>query len=206
MFLSMDNNEEKTWREKLSEIPPQKSFSGLLREINGLGVDISYNGFKKQNEKRGIVRKEDGFFVLLVDSVLSQGLWKDLSGNPIVDYSAGGSGLKERFDIARVREMEAKASIKEREDLQQAGELIDRRELAGRVLAPAVRLQRNILSKVDRVAVDWVALVGGEEGKAHALSKEVRMFIKENLALAYASKEYRLSIDPKPKQQSLIDG
>ena len=58
----MESAEEKTWKEKLSEIPPQKSFSGLLRELNELGVDISYNGLKKQNDKHGIVKKGDGFF------------------------------------------------------------------------------------------------------------------------------------------------
>ena len=203
----MENAEEKTWKEKLSEIPPQKSFSGLLRDLNELGVDISYNGLKKQKDKHGIVKKEEGFFVLRVDTVLSLGLWKDMSGNPIVDYSAQGTGLKERFDIAKVREMEAKASIKEREDLQQAGKVIPLRELNGRVLAPAVQMQKNIIPLLGKKCQEWVELVGGDEGKAHYLEREIRLFLKENFARAYADKKYQLSIDPvKPQQQSLIDG
>ena len=203
----MDNRDEKTWREKLSEIPPQKYMSGMLRELNAIGVDISDNGLRKQDKKHGILPKEDGFYTLRVDTVLKIGLWKDLSGNPIVDYSAQGSGLKERFDIAKVREMEAKASIKEREDLQQAGELIPLRELNGRVLAPAVRMQKNIIPLLGKKCQEWVELVGGEEGKAHYLEKEIRLFLKQEFARAYADKKYQLSIDPvKPLQQSLIDG
>lgn len=203
----MDNHDKKNWKEKLSEIPPQKSFSGLLRELNAIGVDISYNGLKKQNNKAGIIRKENGYHVLLVDSVLRQGIWADNSGNPIVDYSAHGSGLKERFDIAKVREQEAKANIKHREDLEQAGELISLRELNGRILAPAVKMQKAIIQQLSKACLEWVELVGGNTGKAHYLEKEIRWFLKKNFSKAYADKEYRLSIDPvKPQQQSLIDG
>lgn len=203
----MESAEEKTWKEKLSEIPPQKSFSGLLRELNELGVDISYNGLKKQNDKHGIVKKGDGFFVLRVDTVLSLGLWKDMSGNPIVDYSAQGSGLKERLDIATVRIKEAQMRQQERADLEQAGQLIPLRELNGRVLAPAVQMQKNIIPLLGKKCQEWVELVGGNEGKAHYLEKEIRLFLKENFARAYADKKYQLSIDPvKHQQQSLIDG
>lgn len=203
----MDNHEEKTWREKLSEIQPQKSFSAMHREIKSLGVDISPNGLKKQDGKHGIVPKKDGFFTVRVDTVLRLGLWRDTSGNPIVDYSAQGSGLKERLDLATVRDKEAKARISERLDLQQAGELIDRRELNGRVLAPAVKMQKNIIPLLGKKCQEWVELVGGDEGKAHCLEKEFRLFLKENFARAYADKKYQLSIDPvKPQQQSLIDG
>ena len=202
----MENAEEKTWKEKLSEIPPQKSFSGLLRELNELGVDISYNGLKKQKDKHGIVKKGDGFFVLRVDTVLSLGLWKDMSGNPIVDYSAQGSGLKERLDIATVRIKEAQMRQQERADLEQQGELIPLRELNGRVLAPAVQMQKNIIPLLGKKCQEWVELVGGDDGKAHYLEKEFRLFLKENFARAYADKKYQLSIDPvKPQQQSLID-
>jgi hypothetical protein len=203
----MDNHDEKTWKEKLSEIHPQKSFSGLLRELNELGVDISYNGLKKQKDKHGIVKKEEGFFVLRVDTVLSLGLWKDMSGNPIVDYSAQGSGLKERLDIATVRIKEAQMRQQERADLEQQGELIPLRELNGRVLAPAVQMQKNIIPLLGKKCQEWVELVGGAEGKSHYLEKEIRLFLKENFARAYADKKYQLSIDPvKPQQQSLIDG
>jgi hypothetical protein len=203
----MENAKEKTWKEKLSEIPPQPSFSGLLRELNELGVDISYNGLKKQKDKHGIVKKVDGFFVLRVDTVLSLGLWKDMSGNPIVDYSAQGSGLKERLDIATVRIKEAQMRQQERADLEQAGQLIPLRELNGRVLAPAVQMHKNIIPLLGKKCQEWIDLVGGDEGKAHYLEKEIRLFLKEHFARAYADKKYQLSIDPvKPQQQSLIDG
>jgi len=207
----MDNHEEKTWREKLSEIQPQKSFSAMHREIKSLGVDISPNGLKKQDEKDGvkggIVPKKDGFFTLRVDTVLRLGLWKDTSGNPIVDYSAQGSGLKERLDLATVRDKEARARMSERMDLEQAGELIPRKELNGRVLAPAVQMQKNIIPLLGKKCQEWVELVGGDDGKAHYLEKQLRLFLKENFARAYADKKYQLSIDPvKPQQQSLIDG
>ena len=202
----MDNHVEKTWREKLSEIQPQKSFSAMHREIKSLGVDISPNGLKKQREKHGIVTQKDGFFTLRVDTVLRLGLWKDTSGNPIVDYSAQGSGLKERLNLATVRDKEAKARISERLDLEQAGELIPRRELNGRVLAPAVQMQRSIIPLLGKKCQEWVELVGGDDGKAHYLEKQLRLFLKENFARAYADKKYQLSIDPvKTQQQSLID-
>lgn len=203
----MEKHDKKTWKDKLAEIQPQKSLSAMLREINAIGVDLSYNGLKKQKEKHGILKKEDGLFFLRVDTVLRLGLWKDSSGNLVVDYSSSGSGLKKRHDIAKVRELEAKARMREREDQEQAGELINRMELAGRVLAPAVEFQRCVMAKIDKKSMEWISLVGGDDGKAHALSREVRMFIKENLAIAYADKQYRLSIDPvKPQQKSLIDG
>lgn len=202
----MDNHDKKTWKEKLNGIAPQKSMSALLREIKAIGVDISYNGLKKQKEKHGIVKKEDGFFVIRVDTVLSLGCWQDTSGNPIVDYSAQGSGLKERFDIAKVREQEAKANIKQREDLEQAGQLIPLRELNGRILAPAVKMQKAIIPQLGKACLKWVELVGGDAGKAHYLEKEIRWFLKKEFASAYADKKYQLSIDPvKPQQQSLID-
>lgn len=202
----MGNNNKKKWKEKLSAIPPQKYMSGILRELQALGVDISDSGLRKQTKTHRIITKEGGLFTLHVKTVLSLKLWKDTSGNPIVDYSAQGSGLKERYDIAKVSEMEAKASIKQREDLQQAGELIPRRELNGRVLAPAVKMQKAIIPQLSKACKEWVDLVGGEAGKAHYLEKEIRWFLKKNFAEAYADKEYRLSIDPvKPQQQSLID-
>ncbi len=199
---------KKTWKERLEAIPPQKTIAALLREIQAIGIKISDKGIRNQNKKHGILVQADGQVSIRVDTVLSLGLWKTVDGDPVIAAQAATSGVIEQYNADRAREMKAKANIKEREDLTEAGDLIHRKHLNDLILAPAIKMQRNhIRPTVPAIAEEIIGMVGGDIGKKHAVERALRMWIAEQVAAAYAGKPYELTIDPVPKQKqaSLID-
>ena len=191
-------------KKDLEGLPPTKTVSAMLRQLQGLGIDIKDGALRKQIREHDALIKKDGAYHLNVPFALSKYKFAD-DGRPI---DSKDSDIKARRERAKLRTEEAVARIREREDGVAGGELIHKTELNQRVLAPAILLQRNIMSDLDKKSEEFVTLVDGDHGKSHALARELRLFVKQHLAKAYAGIAYQLSIDPvrKPqRQQSVID-
>lgn len=202
-----NDTDKKSWKERLKAIPPQKTIAAVVREINALGIKISDKGLRKQNDKHGILAYSDGLVSIRVDTVLSLNLWKTKDGTPVIDLKKSQENSVELYNKYRAKKTKHEASIKEREDLVAAGELIHKDKLNKLVLAPAIVLQQNVMSSVDKQAEVIIDMVGGDHGKGAAVARDLRLWIKGQLAQAYADTVYQLSIDPVrlPQQTSLIN-